>query len=272
MNTLSDKLAKLEIMLRSYESVVIGFSGGVDSTFLAAAAYKILGEKALAVTAYSATLPQSEKTAAIAVAKEIGIRHELLPIDELASPDFRENDADRCYHCKTLRFSALVSWARQHEFQWVLEGSNQDDLGDYRPGIQAVSELDQVASPLLEAGFTKKEIRQLSKKWGLATWNKPSAACLSSRVAYGEAITEEKLGQIEQAEEYIRKFCSGSVRVRHHGQVARIEVQAEWIPSLCQDKVREQIVVEFRRLGFTFITIDLNGYQTGSMNALLQQN
>ena len=269
METLQQKKAKLEQMLRNFESAAIGFSGGVDSTFLAAAAQRVLGEKAVAVTAYSPTLPESEKQAAIKVAAEIGISHVLLSINELDDDDFVANSSERCYFCKKTRFSQLAKWSKQHHYSWVLEGANADDVGDYRPGLKAVDELASVASPLLAVGLTKSEIRELSHEWGLPNWDKPSAACLSSRVVYGQEITATKLGQIEQAEEIIKKICPGQVRVRHHGQLARIEVDPGMIAILSEAKVRQKIVVRFKQLGFTFVTLDLFGYQTGSMNATL---
>jgi uncharacterized protein len=271
MEILQQKIAKLEQVLCSFESVVVGFSGGVDSTFLAAAAYRVLGEKAVAVTAYSPTLPESEKQATVTVAREIGIKHVLLSINELDDEDFVANSSERCYFCKRTRFSQLAEWARCHHYSWVLEGANADDVQDYRPGMKAVDELEKVASPLLAVGLTKAEIRDAAQTWGLSNWNKPSAACLSSRVVYGQEITATKLGQIEQAEELIKKICPGQVRVRHHGKLARIEVDANMIEVLSQPEVRGNIVKQLQQLGFTFVTLDLLGYHTGSMNAILQQ-
>ncbi len=270
MEIVQQKVSKLDQLLYSYGSVVIGFSGGVDSTFLTAAAFRVLGEKAVAVTAYSPTLPESEKQEAIKAAEKIGVKHVLLPINELDNQDFIANDSQRCYFCKKTRFSDLVEWSQRHNYRWVLEGSNADDVQDYRPGMKAVSELERVASPLLEVGLTKAEIRELSKKWGLPTWNKPSAACLSSRVAYGEEITAEKLNQIEQAEELIKKICPGQVRVRHHGTLARVEVDANMIEVLSQKEIRTKVVEQLKKLGFSFVTLDLAGYHTGSMNAMLE--
>lgn len=267
---LERKMDKLNKLLSDLGSVVVGFSGGVDSTFLAAVAYRVLGDQAVAVTAYSATLPESEKREAVALAAQIGIKHVLVYNSELDSPDFVKNDANRCYYCKKGRFGALAEWAMQHGHSWVLEGTNADDVGDYRPGMRAVAELATVRSPLLEAGFTKQDIRELSKDWGLPTWDKPSAACLSSRVAYGQAITEENLGQIEQAEAVLKEYCRGQVRVRHHGNLARIEVLPEEIPLLAEPKAARAITASLQRLGFTFITLDLAGYRMGSMNQLLE--
>jgi uncharacterized protein len=195
----------------------------------------------------------------------------LLPINELEDDEFVSNTSERCYFCKRTRFSNLTEWSRHHNYSWVLEGANADDVQDYRPGMKAIAELEDVASPLLQVGLTKAEIREVSRQWGLSTWNKPSAACLSSRVVYGQEITIETLGQIEQAEEVIKKFCSGQVRVRHHGTLARIEVDVNMIEVLSQVEVRKIIVEQLKQLGFTFVTLDLLGYQTGSMNAVLPQ-
>lgn len=270
MANTKDKLTILFSTLQEMECVVVGFSGGVDSTFLGAAAYRALKDRAVAVTAYSATLPSSEREEAIAVARHIGIRHVLLPISELDSPDFVANSPERCY-CKNQRFTALSQWACREGFRWVLEGSNADDINDYRPGLRAVAELASVRSPLLEAAFTKDEIRGLSKAWELPTWNKPSAACLSSRVAYGQPVTEERLRQIEQAEEVIKKYCFRQVRVRHHGNLARVEVSREDIHTLIQAAVAEKITKELVDLGFTFVTLDLAGYRMGSMNETINK-
>lgn len=269
MKQTSEKLHKLLSLLKALDSAVIGFSGGVDSTFLAAAAYKALGEKAIAVTAYSETLSAHEEQEAIAIAQEIGIRHVLLNISELNCADFVKNSANRCYYCKKERFGALKEWAQANGFIWVLEGSNADDTSDYRPGIKAVEELGGVRSPLLETGFAKAEIRAVSKEWGLPTWDKLSAACLSSRVAYGLEVTAERLRQIELAEEFLRTFCTGQIRIRHHGDLARIEVSADDIPTLAKPSNAALIASFFKKLGFIFVTLDLQGYRSGSMNDIL---
>ena len=264
-----EKLRKLNSILQDCGSVVIGFSGGVDSTFLAAAAHRVLGDKALAVTASSATLPASERQEAAEFAAAIGIRHTIAEISELDSPEFVANAADRCYHCKKTRFSALVDWAKQQGYEWVLDGSNADDVSDYRPGMKAVEEMDKVRSPLLEAGLTKQEIRDTLKEWGISAWNKPSAACLSSRIAYGLPVTAARLSQVEAAEMFIKKFCSGQVRVRHHNNLARIEVTRADIPKLAELETADLIQAQLKKLGFTYVTLDLAGYRTGSMNAEL---
>ena len=265
-----ERAQKLKDYLQELESVVVAFSGGVDSSFLAAAAYKALGDKAIAVTAVSETLSETEKMEARKTAAAIGIRHEELWISELEDPEFVANNGDRCYHCKHTRFSALSAWAQEHGYKWVVDGSNVDDLCDYRPGMKAVKELSGVCSPLLENGLGKEDIRSLSRVWGLPTWNKLSMPCLSSRIAYGERITPERLRQVEQAEEIIRKYVKGPVRVRHHGVLARIEVDAKLLGVLAIPEVAANINKEIIALGFKYVTFDLAGYKTGSLNQQLE--
>jgi len=263
------KIKQLNDLLKGFGSIVVAFSGGVDSSFLAAAALRAVGDKAIAVTAFSETLAESERTEAILIAKEIGIQHILLNISELNSLEFVENTASRCYHCKKERFSVLADWAKENGYNWVLEGSNADDLSDYRPGMKAVDELATTRSPLLEVGLTKSEIRSISKEWNLPTWDKLSAACLSSRVAYGIPVTAERLKQIERAEELVKKFCPGQVRVRHHGNIARIEVAPENIGLITTPDVAKILEQGLKEIGFTYVTVDLAGYRMGSMNAAI---
>ncbi len=267
MTTIHEKVNKLNELLLSFRSVAIAFSGGVDSTFLAAAAHRILGDKAIAITAISESSPERERVDAQNIARQIGIKHVILPASEMNNADFVANTSQRCYYCKKERFSALVTWAQEHGYNWVVEGTNADDLGDFRPGMKAIAELPRVKSPLFSTGFTKAEIRAISKEWGLPTWDKPSAACLVSRLVYGLPITVERLSQVEQAEELVRQHCSGQIRVRHHDTLARIEVQPEAIAGfLSNPEILPSIVAGIKKLGFTYVTLDLCGYRTGSMN------
>lgn len=270
MDQINSKLEQLNQRLLSFERVAVAFSGGTDSAFLAAAAHRVLGKNAVAVTAYSETLADSERQDTIAIAKEIGIEHVLVAASELNNAQFVGNPPDRCYFCKKERFGILAEWAESHGFPLIIEGTNADDLGDYRPGIQSLNEMDNVRSPLLETGFTKSDIRNLSRQWGLPTWNKPAAACLASRLSYGLPITKERLKQVEDAEEFIRQFCSGQVRVRHHEQLARIEVEPSCISVVTEPSNSALIIEKLKSLGFTYITLDLSGYHMGSMNQTLK--
>jgi len=262
---LEKKLADLKRILKSMESVVIAFSGGVDSTFLSKVAFDVLKDKAFAVTATSATYPQAEFEEAKKLAQEIGIRHEVIVSEELDIPEFASNPTNRCYYCKSELFRKLREVADQYGFKYVADGSNLDDLSDYRPGMQAANEL-KVRSPLKEAQLTKADIRELSKQMNLPTWNKPSFACLASRFPYGSSITREKLTTIDKAEQFLRELGIRQLRVRHHDSIARIEVSKEDMAKFVADGIRERIVEKFKELGYTYITLDLGGYRMGSMN------
>jgi uncharacterized protein len=260
------KLDRLRGILSAMDSVVVGYSGGVDSTLLLSVAYEQLGDKALAVTAVSPSLPREELEQATRVAREIGAQHMLIDSDEANDPDWVANPPDRCYYCKAFRFDGLLRIARDRGFAYVVDGSNRDDLGDHRPGMRAAEELG-VRSPLMEAGLTKADIRALSRRLGLPTWDKPSAACLASRIPYGTPITRESLAQIEEAERLLHSLGIAQVRVRHHGDIARIEVEAESLPLLLEN--RSQVVNRLHELGFAYVTADLKGYRSGSMNETL---
>jgi len=262
------KFDQLKQILESLESVVIAFSGGVDSTLLAKVAYDVLGEKALAVTADSSVYPQSEVEGAKKTAEEIGIKHEIFFTEELDIPEFSDNPPERCYHCKKELFSKLWEIAKQRGFKHVADGANYEDLGDYRPGMKAGAELS-VSSPLKDAKLTKSDIRELSKKLGLRTWNKPSMACLASRFPYGTKITREKLSVLGEAEQFLRGLGVKQLRVRHHQNIARIEVSPEDMHIFFEDGTREKVVEKFKQLGYTYTTLDLRGYRTGSMNEVL---
>lgn len=263
------KLLRLREVLSSLESICIAYSGGVDSTFLLRVSKDVLGENVLAVTATSPTYPQRELKEAIESAQKIGVRHLLISSNELDIPGFSENTTNRCYYCKHDLFQKLKAEAEKCGIKAIADGSNYDDTKDYRPGRKAAKELG-VRSPLCEAGLTKNEIRYLSKELGLNTWNKPSLACLSSRIPYHEKITEEKLKQVEKAEGILRDMGFTQFRVRHHNDIARLEFIPEEMSSLNVSEMRLSIDRALKNLGFKYVTVDLKGYRTGSMNEVLE--
>ena len=261
----NEKLKLLRERLRSFGSAVVAFSSGVDSTFLLHVAHEELGDSAVAATIRSHTFPKRELDEAAAFCRAEGIRHEVIDSDELAIPGFAENPPDRCYHCKKALFEKLLAFARANGLAAVLEGSNVDDDGDYRPGRRAIRELG-VASPLHEVGLSKDEIRALSRNMGLPTSDKPSFACLASRFPYGERITAAGLERVERAEQWLLDAGLGlkQLRVRSHGDVARIEVPPSDIPALAARAA--EIAAAFKGFGFAYVSLDLCGYRTGSMN------
>ena len=265
---LQNKLSGLERYIADLGSLAVGFSGGVDSTLLLKVAYDTLGDKALAVTGVDASLPERELDEAKRFCSEHGIAHVICRVDPMKEEGYRKNTADKCYYCKRMIFSEIIKIAAGHGIDHVAEGSNTDDLGDYRPGLRAVSELS-VVSPLREAGLSKTDIRTISKAMGLPTWSKPAYACLASRFVYGEEITEEKLKMIDLAEQFLIENGFYEERVRMHGNIARIEVPAQDIPRLASDEIRCRVYERFKEIGFSFVTLDMLGYRTGSMNATI---
>jgi len=269
MVSINEKVDKLRDYLKTLESVAVAFSGGVDSTFLLKIAHDILGDRAIAVTARSLSFPKRELEEASVFTKENGIEHIIIDSEELDIDGFSDNPVNRCYLCKSELFTKIQSIASEKNLNHVVEGSNLDDEGDYRPGHIAISELG-VKSPLRHAGLTKEEIRKLSKELGLPTWNKQSFACLSSRFPYGESITPERLLMIDAAEQFLLDLGLHQVRVRYHGNLARIETDETGFARLMERINRQLIYDKFRELGFTYVTLDVLGYRTGSMNETLK--
>ncbi|HEX3032319.1 MAG TPA: ATP-dependent sacrificial sulfur transferase LarE [Bacillota bacterium] len=261
----TEKLELLKENLRNMQSLVIAYSGGVDSTFLLKVAYEVLKEKVLAVTARSSTYPEREYREAVGFIQELGARHLVIVSEELDIDGFSKNPVNRCYYCKKELFTKIREIAVKNGIKYIADGSNVDDLRDYRPGMQAVQELE-VVSPLREAGLTKEDIRILSKQMNLPTWDKPAFACLSSRFPYGQEITREKLEMVDKAEQFLLDEGFKQVRVRHHGEIARIEVSAAERSKFFDEELMDRVYAEFRKIGFGYTALDLQGYRTGSMN------
>ncbi len=260
---------QLLAILRSYGRVAVAYSGGIDSTVVAQAAYVALKDAAIAVTAVSESLASGELDEARALAGQIGIRHRVIRTEEFADPNYLRNQPDRCYFCKSELYGRLSSMLDELGVDVIASGANLDDLGDHRPGMRAATE-SGVRHPLQECQLTKADVRALAKAWGLPTWDKPATPCLSSRIAYGEEVTAERVRMVDQAEQWLRAHGLRLLRVRYHkGDLARVEVSVDDLPRLVQPEVRRTMTEAFRSLGFKFVTLDLEGFRSGSLNGLI---
>jgi uncharacterized protein len=268
-NELTDKAAALDARLQALGSVLVAYSGGVDSAFLGITAARVLGDRSICITADSPSYPDHHRDLAIGTARAFHLRHEMVPTSEVNNPEYRANPANRCYYCKHELYSQLTAIAKARGFAAVVDGSNADDRGDYRPGRQAAREFG-VLSPLDDVGLTKAEIRELARRAGLSTWDEPASACLSSRIPYHSEVTEEKLRTIDAAERVLRDLGFRICRVRHHDTIARLELGRDEISRAFEPEIAETIDRELRALGYAHVTIDVRGYRLGSLNDALK--
>jgi uncharacterized protein len=268
-DSLAAKQDRLFAILRDLGDVVVAYSGGTDSAYLAWAAKQALGDRAVAITADSASIPESHKRDAEAFARQFGIHHEYIETFEFDNPDYVANNPDRCYHCKDELFNRLDAISNERGTRHIVYGVNKDDLGDYRPG-QSAAKLHEVKAPLVEADLTKAEIRELSRQAGLPTWDRPASACLSSRIPYGTPVTKETVKTVEAGEEAMKSLGFRQFRVRFHGELVRLEIAREELPRAMTPEMAQRFVEVFKPLGFHYVTLDLEGYRQGAMNEVLK--
>ena len=267
---LNTKEERLREIFRELDSVIVAYSGGVDSSYVAYVANAELGPRAVCITGQSASLPEYQRAEIDTVVQKFGFQHEVINTEELENPGYRANNPDRCFFCKDELYTKLESVARTRGIEYIVDGSTVDDLGDYRPGRRAASQ-HAVRSPLIEAGLTKSEVRELSRRATLPTWDKPASPCLSSRIAYGTTVTIERLGKVDRGEEILREFGFREFRVRHHDQLVRIEIAPAEMDRVLRKDLIDELARRFRQLGFKYVTLDLEGFRSGSMNEVLDR-